>query len=192
MLARRRWRTWPSSICPVFLLWGRISMAPEKRSLSREPTSRNSGVTCQHVFSWQLPEVPWHLHFLRMFSITTCQGHKQTRVNHTRLLTFCITYYSNVAGRGLAFRTGCVCLFLLMNQLALRPSLPKQLTLLVQYTLHSFTQLKNVVTKDVLFSDVLISWGKWAPERNSIFSRQYSRYLVCTSNFGFRTWIKGL
>lgn len=73
---------WEWSSCPVFRLWALMSVAMWKRSLRIEPTSRNSGVTCQQVFSWQLPDVPWHLHFLLMWSSTTWETHrhKQTQV----------------------------------------------------------------------------------------------------------------
>ena len=57
----------------MFRLCALISVAMWKRSLRIEPTTRNSGVTCQQVFSWQLPDVPWHLHFLLMWSSTTCE-----------------------------------------------------------------------------------------------------------------------
>lgn len=56
-----------------------MSVAMWKRSLRIEPTTRNSGVTCQHVFSWQLPDVPWHLHFLLMWSSTTCVKTQTTK-----------------------------------------------------------------------------------------------------------------
>jgi len=56
-----------------------MSVAMWKRSLRIEPTTRNSGVTCQQVFSWQLPDVPWHLHFLLMWSSTTCKKTQRER-----------------------------------------------------------------------------------------------------------------
>lgn len=49
-------------------------MAVRNFSLSSEPTWRNSGDTCQQVLNWQLPDVPWHLHFLFMLSATICVG----------------------------------------------------------------------------------------------------------------------
>lgn len=57
---------------PLFLFWELTKMADKNFSLSREPTSRNSGDTCQQVLNWQLPDVPWHLHFLFMLSVTIC------------------------------------------------------------------------------------------------------------------------
>lgn len=46
-------------------------MALPSRSLNAAPTARNSGAALQHVLNWQLPDVPWHLHFRFRFSVTT-------------------------------------------------------------------------------------------------------------------------
>lgn len=55
---------------PLFLFWELTKMADRNFSFNIEPTSRNSGDTCQQVLNWQLPDVPWHLHFLFMLSAT--------------------------------------------------------------------------------------------------------------------------
>lgn len=46
-------------------------MALPNRSLSAAPMARNSGAALQQVLNWQLPDVPWHLHFRFRFSVTT-------------------------------------------------------------------------------------------------------------------------
>ena len=48
-----------------------MKMARPSRSLKAAPTTRNSGADLQHVLNWQLPDVPWHLHFRFRFSVTT-------------------------------------------------------------------------------------------------------------------------
>lgn len=48
-----------------------MKMALPNRSLSAAPMARNSGAALQQVLNWQLPDVPWHLHFRFRFSVTT-------------------------------------------------------------------------------------------------------------------------
>lgn len=52
-------------------MWVSMKMARPSRSLKAVPTARNSGAALQHVLNWQLPDVPWHLHFRFRFSVTT-------------------------------------------------------------------------------------------------------------------------
>lgn len=67
---------------PLFLFWEFTRMADRNFSFSREPTTRNSGDTCQQVLNWQLPEVPWHLHFLFMLSATICTKKGEKKVGN--------------------------------------------------------------------------------------------------------------
>lgn len=51
--------------------------APSKRSFRLSPTTRKLGNRIQHVFTVQLPDIPWHLHSWRISDWTCCNEKRE-------------------------------------------------------------------------------------------------------------------
>ena len=78
-LSKARRRTFP-------LFVTRTLEAPSKRSLSPSPMARKGESCIQHVCTVQLPDIPWHLHCLRMPAITCCKD-REKQMNKVILKT---------------------------------------------------------------------------------------------------------
>lgn len=65
------------SLVPCALLVTITRDAPSKRSFKLSPTIRKFGKRIQHVFTVQLPLMPWHLHSWRISLWTCWNGRKR-------------------------------------------------------------------------------------------------------------------